>query len=742
MVRSKAASKKQQKRGIDFKKIKRKLGRKLPPPKNATDTQIKSRAIILPEQSVAAEKTGLAVSKKGLTLKELLQQTSHHNAKVRKDALCGIRDLFQNHPAELRSHRYAVIETLRVRISDEDEIVRETLYQLLKSVVFPGCKEDNQGPLVSLMMTYIFTAMTHLAIDIRLMAFKCCDLLVQHYPASFSLYAEEETAGQETLHGFEPDVPKESAGFSHISKKLKDLVAVLVNCFKEFIPLVHAMPVMDALSFDCMYSILQSIDLAVRFLVYGNHKNKLEAKLHPEIPDVTAWDQTISSVLVKKLLGVFPLYSVHHFSEKDDDRYFILNVVITQIFLQFSEWICPPADLLEKFLEFIENAFLGKIGSSTRSGKAVWEKNILSLLPFIPKLVSLVDNDWKYRLMQAFTMTFSNCNPESSLKLACVSVIEKMLIPEENMLHLDASDPEVLDYQITWIRGLPPLLILLGDKHPSSSLVVLHLLLHIGQYGLLSASPALESEIQFTLGDFYSTFQEEGTACYGPFVRLSRDAQELSLCCLYYFSNIDSFLLKSIASCCLCPELEPLVLFRIMEVLHSAYKGGRIQIADHISFLITLVSCFKVSAGKIYSESETETKISNHEEFKELVGFVCSYLSQMGDSSLVFHMLKRVILDQIMLKLPLDNTCALLRTLTILDSKPTRLSEQDILALSNILLGYLIDVVLSVPEDDDATSTSSHMDRWCYYLIPCFFLFDRSHNPFESHFEHDGVRNG
>ncbi|KAM0071620.1 putative testis-expressed protein 10/pre-rRNA-processing protein Ipi1 [Helianthus debilis subsp. tardiflorus] len=40
------------------------------------------RAIILPEQSLASEKAGLAVSKKGLTLKELLQQTSHHNAKV------------------------------------------------------------------------------------------------------------------------------------------------------------------------------------------------------------------------------------------------------------------------------------------------------------------------------------------------------------------------------------------------------------------------------------------------------------------------------------------------------------------------------------------------------------------------------------------------------------------------------------------------------------------------------------
>ncbi|KAF2289628.1 hypothetical protein GH714_037678 [Hevea brasiliensis] len=43
MAKIKASSKKQQKRGIDFKKIKRKLGRKLLPPKNATNTEIKSK---------------------------------------------------------------------------------------------------------------------------------------------------------------------------------------------------------------------------------------------------------------------------------------------------------------------------------------------------------------------------------------------------------------------------------------------------------------------------------------------------------------------------------------------------------------------------------------------------------------------------------------------------------------------------------------------------------------------------
>ncbi|CAI0424681.1 unnamed protein product, partial [Linum tenue] len=129
MPKNRAAStnKKQQKRGVDFK-------------------------------SVASDKVGLAVSKKGLTLKELLQQTSHHNARVRKDALMGMRDLFLKYPEELRSHRYAVIEKLRERISDDDKMVRENLYLLIKSVVLPACKEDNQGPIISMMMVYIFNA--------------------------------------------------------------------------------------------------------------------------------------------------------------------------------------------------------------------------------------------------------------------------------------------------------------------------------------------------------------------------------------------------------------------------------------------------------------------------------------------------------------------------------------------------------------------------------------------------------
>ncbi|XP_059463584.1 uncharacterized protein LOC132192307 isoform X2 [Corylus avellana] len=727
---SKASSKKQQKRGVDFKKIKRKIGRKLPPANNATNTEIKSKAIILPEQSVASEKEGLAVNKKGLTLKELLQQTSHHNPKVRRDALMGIKDLFRKHPAELRLHKYAVIEKLRERIGDDDKVVRETLYQLFKSVIFPTCKEDNQDLFISLIMAYIFNAMTHLAIDVRLMAFKFLDLVVENHPPSFFLYAEKilqnygdilrnnqfylqdkgklknvlagllrclslvpcnkkevdsrekNDAGQGMLHVFEPDVSTKSAGFPLIIKKLKDLVPVLVNCFQDFIPSAHTMPLLDAQSFDCLLCILQSIDIAFRFYIYGTDKGKSEYQLPQGQSDVTVWDESISSLLMKKILLAFPLNPTWQLSEK----------------------IC----------------------NGTRFGKGVWEKHLLSLLPFFPKLFSQVESNWRSRLLQAFTKTFRNCHLESSLKLACLSTIEDMLIPKEERLCLDSSDPEILEHQIGWIRELPRLLILLDDKHPSCTQVVLHLQLRLGQCALVNSSFAWEYDnMQHSLLELYSTCQDDGNICYGPFIRLPRDSQELSLCCLYYFSNLDSPLLESIASCCLSPDLEQFILFRIIEVLHSAYTAGHIKITDHISFFITLLSRFKVFPGNMYPILESDTKIRNRGTFKSLTSVVCSNLSQIGDNSLVFQILEKVTLEQILLKPPLDNACAMLRMLAMLDSKPTRLSEQSIITLSNFLLGYLIDVVHCIQEDHEEPNASISTLR--YYLIPCFFFFDRSH---------------
>ncbi|MBO0186075.1 hypothetical protein J0683_24720, partial [Vibrio parahaemolyticus] len=53
----------------------------------------------------------------------------------------GIKDLFKNHPEELQSHKYPIIQKLRQRISDDDNLVRDVFYQLFDIVIFPLCKE-------------------------------------------------------------------------------------------------------------------------------------------------------------------------------------------------------------------------------------------------------------------------------------------------------------------------------------------------------------------------------------------------------------------------------------------------------------------------------------------------------------------------------------------------------------------------------------------------------------------------
>nr|XP_016474049.1 PREDICTED: uncharacterized protein LOC107795860 [Nicotiana tabacum] len=172
-------------------------------------------------------------------------------------------------------------------------------------------------------------------------------------------------------------------------------------------------------------------------------------------------------------------------------------------------------------------------------------------------------------------------------------------------------------------------------------------------------------------------------------------------------------------------ELEPFILFRIIEVLHSSYKAGHIQIADYISFFITLLSRFQVYPEKIYPTKKHEGK-SNRGTFKSVVRAVCSCLSQIGDDVLVLQLLEKVVLDEISHKRPVDNIYGFIRLLITLDSKPTRLSEQTINRLSDVLPEYFLDVMTHIPEEDNESSKILIRQTRHYYLLPGFFLLDRS----------------
>lgn len=55
--------------GVDFRKVKHKVGKKLPKAQNDTRTDFQARSINLPNQSITQDKAGAAVSERNLTIK-------------------------------------------------------------------------------------------------------------------------------------------------------------------------------------------------------------------------------------------------------------------------------------------------------------------------------------------------------------------------------------------------------------------------------------------------------------------------------------------------------------------------------------------------------------------------------------------------------------------------------------------------------------------------------------------------
>lgn len=55
--------------GVDFRKVKHKVGKKLAKAQNETRTDFQARSINLPSQSINQDKAGAAVSERNLTLK-------------------------------------------------------------------------------------------------------------------------------------------------------------------------------------------------------------------------------------------------------------------------------------------------------------------------------------------------------------------------------------------------------------------------------------------------------------------------------------------------------------------------------------------------------------------------------------------------------------------------------------------------------------------------------------------------
>ena len=207
--------------GVDFKRVKHKVGKKVGKAQNETDTNVVSKSITLPEQSIAVDKGGAAVTHRNLSLKDLLSQCTHHNDRVRCDALKGLIELLKANPKEAQVSALQLLTTVSSRLADRDESCRAAVKQLLQEALLPAMGRTALSPFFPVLLAHVNAALTHLAFPIRTDAMACLEVLMDYRPASIN--PEEFTV---VLEHFVSSLSRKSRG-GGVSLKTGSLQSLL-----------------------------------------------------------------------------------------------------------------------------------------------------------------------------------------------------------------------------------------------------------------------------------------------------------------------------------------------------------------------------------------------------------------------------------------------------------------------------------------------------------------------------------
>ncbi|CAK4714552.1 unnamed protein product [Aphanomyces euteiches] len=159
----------QKKKPGDFKRPKRKVGRKVTPT-NVTNATVQSRRINMTEQTLLVDKSGAAMTHRNQTLQDILTKVSHYNAHVRRDSFYSLKELVHLHPAILTSNIGVVVEKVLQGMVDDEEIVREACVSGWKEVIASltaSKSESSMAPFVQLIAVYFCSGLTHIKVSVR-----------------------------------------------------------------------------------------------------------------------------------------------------------------------------------------------------------------------------------------------------------------------------------------------------------------------------------------------------------------------------------------------------------------------------------------------------------------------------------------------------------------------------------------------------------------------------------------------
>ena len=100
---------------------------------------------------------------------------------MRKEALVGLKDLFQRHENLLEENLGIIIKRVAEKMTDSDPSVRQSLL-LLFCFIFPLVPQERMAPFSPLVMAHLSCAMTHIYDDIQHDSLGFLELCLQYFP--------------------------------------------------------------------------------------------------------------------------------------------------------------------------------------------------------------------------------------------------------------------------------------------------------------------------------------------------------------------------------------------------------------------------------------------------------------------------------------------------------------------------------------------------------------------------------
>lgn len=167
----------------DFRKLKRKVGKRIPKSANEVTMDLRVKHVHMPVQRMLQgeeddEGGGGGASK--YTFDQLLARTRHTNAHARREAVESVAATIVRKPELLNLRLKDVVEALAERMADSEAPVRKAMNVVFEDTVLRNVDEKAMAPFIPLLVAHIAAAMTDIHRNVRLAALPVVEMLVRH----------------------------------------------------------------------------------------------------------------------------------------------------------------------------------------------------------------------------------------------------------------------------------------------------------------------------------------------------------------------------------------------------------------------------------------------------------------------------------------------------------------------------------------------------------------------------------